>query len=82
MSDVLAFVRPGSLLLTGLANPQVVRTAEMAELTAVCFVRGKQPDPETVDLAAEKGIPLLRTQLCMFESCARLHARGIVGCRE
>lgn len=60
MSDVLAFMQPGWLLLTSLANPQVVRTAEMAELAAVCFVRGKTPDRATVDLAAEKGIPLTR----------------------
>ncbi len=79
MSDVLAFTRPHSLLLTGLTNPQVVRTAEMAELAAVCFVRGKEPEAETVRLAVEKGIPLLRTRLPMLESCGRLFARGLAG---
>ena len=82
MSDVLAFTRPHWLLLTALANPHVVRTAEMAELAAVCFVRGKEPEQETVGLAAEKGIPLLRTRLCMFDSCVRLHDRGLLGCAE
>ena len=82
MSDVLAFTRPHWLLLTALVNPQVVRTAEMAELAAVCFVRGKEPAQETVSLAAEKGIPLLYTGLCTFDSCVRLHERGLLGCRE
>ncbi len=79
MSDVLAFARPRSLLLTGLINPQVVRTAEMAELAAVCFGRGKEPEAQTVRLAVEKGIPLMRTRLTMFESCGRLHVRGLAG---
>ena len=82
MSDVLAFARPHSLLLTGLTNPQVVRTAEMVELAAVCFIRGKEPEPGTVSLAEEKGIPLLRTKLSMIESCGRLYARGLTGCSE
>ncbi len=82
MSDVLAFARPGALLLTGLTNPQVVRTAEVAELAAICFVRGKEPEPETVRLAVEKGIPVLGTRLAMFEACGRLHARGLASCCE
>ncbi len=82
MSDVLTCTRPRWLLLTALVNPQVVRTAEMAELAAVCFVRGKEPEQKTVSLAAEKGIPLLRTGLCMFDSCVRLHDRGLLGCAE
>jgi len=82
MSDVLALSGPGALLLTGLVNPQVVRTAEMAELAAICFVRGKEPERETLSLAADRGIPLLRTRLSMFESCGILHARGIsCGCK-
>jgi predicted transcriptional regulator len=61
MSDVLSFVKSGSLLLTGLTNPQVVRTAEMADLKAVCFVRGKKPDQETIKMAESNNIPLLTT---------------------
>ncbi len=79
MSDVLAFARPGSLLLTGLVNPQVVRTAEMVELSAVCFVRGKRVEAETISLARNKGLPLLRTRLSMFKSCGELCERGLVG---
>ncbi|MHC5054615.1 MAG: DRTGG domain-containing protein [Planctomycetota bacterium] len=82
MSDVLAFMQPRWLLLTSLANLQVVRTAEMAELPAVCFVRGKMPDQTTVDLAREKEIPLITTKLCTYEACVTLHACGMAGCSE
>ena len=77
MSDVLAFVKEDSLLLTGLVNQQVVRTAEMAGITAICFVRGKVPPEETIRLAKEKNIPLLVTTLSMFESCGRLYKKGL-----
>ena len=80
MSDVLAFIKPGSLLLTGLTNPQVVRTAEMAEIIAICFVRGKEPERETIELAKEKGISLLTSKCSMFESCGRLYKKGLPGC--
>jgi len=82
MSDVLSFVKAGSLLLTGLTNPQVVRTAEMADLAAICFVRGKKPDRETIKLAESRNIPLLTTPLPMFESCGRLYRQGLPGCSE
>lgn len=77
LSDVLTFRGPGSLLLTGLTNAQVVRTAEMSDFAAICFVRGKWPQPETVALATEKMIPLFVTALSMFESCGRLFAEGL-----
>lgn len=80
MSDVLAFAEPGSVLLTGLCNPQVVRTAEMADISAIVFLRGKQPPPETVELAQEKGIPLATTALPMFEACGRLYQAGLKSC--
>lgn len=79
MSDVLSFMKPGSLLLTGLVNPQSVRTAEMAEIVAICYVRSKKPLPETVELAKEKGIPLLLTRFTMFESCGKLYQSGLSG---
>ncbi|TET19057.1 MAG: hypothetical protein E3J78_05695 [Candidatus Cloacimonadota bacterium] len=82
MSDVLAFSRPKSLLLTGLTNPQSVRTAEMSEMVAICFVRGKMPPEETVNLAREKEIPLLLTKLPMFESCGKLYGKGLAGSSE
>jgi len=82
MSDVLAFAKHEALLLTGLTNPQVVRTAEMADLRAICFVRGKKPGQETIEIAESKDIPLLTTSLPMFESCGRLHREGLPGCSE
>ena len=82
MSDVLSFVKSESLLLTGLTNPQVVRTAEMADLAAICFVRGKKPDKETIQIAKSKNIPLLTTPVPMFESCGRLWKAGLPGCSE
>ncbi len=82
LSDVLAFTKSGSLLLTGLTHPQVIRTAEIAEIEAVCFVRGKRPPDETVDLAKKKGLPLLCTSLLMYESCGRLYGRDLLGCSQ
>lgn len=79
MSDVLAFLTPDSLLLTGLVNPQVVRTAEMAGVRAVVFVRGKRPPDETIRLAAEVKVPLLVTRYTMFDACGRLFHAGLEG---
>ena len=80
MSDVLAFGRPGAVLLTGLTNPQVVRTAEMADMAAIVFVRGKVPPPETIALAKEKGIPLIAAPYTLFEMCGRLYEQGMASC--
>lgn len=80
MSDVLAFAEPGSILVTGLCNPQVVRTAEMADISAILFVRGKCPPPETIALAAEKDVPLVATSHPMFEICGLLYEAGMRTC--
>ncbi len=80
MSDVLLYIKTGALLLTGLTNAQVVRTAEMADVNMICFVRGKMPPEETIALACEKSIALLSTCLSMFESCGRLYDAGLYGC--
>jgi len=77
MSDVLAFAEPGSVLLTGLCNPQVVCTAEMADIAAIIFVRGKYPPPETIALAKDEGIPLVAAPHDMFETCGRLYQAGL-----
>lgn len=82
MSDVLAFAKKDALLLTGLTNVQVIRTGEVAEVVAICFVRGKKPRPETVSLAIESGMPLLASDLPMFEACGRLARHGLKGCSE
>ena len=80
MSDVLSFAKARALLLTGLTNPQVVRTAEMADIAAIVFVRGKLPAPETIALAEEKGIPLIAAKYTLFEMCGRLYAAGMGSC--
>jgi hypothetical protein len=79
MSDVLAYAPPDAVLLTGLLNPQVVRTAEMAGIRAIVFVRGKHPPAETVSLAQEIDMPLFSTRYTMYEACGRLYAAGLPG---
>lgn len=80
LSDVLTFTERGSLLLTGLAYPQVIRTAEIAGIKAICFVRGKHPTDEMIESAEKEGIPLLCTSLLMYESCGRLYTHDLPGC--
>ncbi|MBQ2713214.1 MAG: hypothetical protein IJF71_07540 [Clostridia bacterium] len=77
MSDVLAFVKDQSVLLTGLTNPQVIRTAEMVDMKCIVFVRGKQPDHTMIDLAIKKGIVLLKTTLRMYPACGILYMNGL-----
>ncbi len=77
MSDVLAYVKDQAVLLTGLVNPQVVRTAEMMDMVCVVFVRTKTPTEEMVRLAADAGLVLLKTQKRMYEACGKLYAAGL-----
>ena len=77
MSDVLAFVKDKALLLTGLMNPQVVRTAEMMDITTIVFVRGKQPDQAIIDLAESKNIVLMSTQYPLYKACGMLYEKGL-----
>ena len=79
MSDVLAFAEPGSLLVTGLTNSQSVRTAEIADATAIIYLRGKRPERRVLELAEELSIPIMATKLGMFDVCGRLYAQGIKG---
>ena len=79
MSDVLAFVKEQAVLITGLCNPQVVRTAEMMDMRCIVFVRGKMPPEEVVDLARESGIVILATNERMYSSCGKLYANGLSG---
>lgn len=77
MSDVLASCQPDGVLLTGLCNPQVVRTALLADLRAVVFVRGKMPARETLELAHQEGLPLISTPLGLYEISGRLYGAGL-----
>jgi len=79
MSDVLAFVKDQSVLLTGLMNPQVVRTAEMMDMHCIIFVRGKEVNPSVVDLARQKDITVLATPYRMFTACGLLFTNGLRG---
>jgi predicted transcriptional regulator len=79
MSDVLTHAEPWALLVTGLTNSQSVRTANVADAAAIVFIRGKKPDEQTVELAKEMRIPLLATEMGMFEACGKLYDEGMKG---
>ncbi len=79
MSDVLAFVKDQSCLLTGLVNPQVIRTADMMDMHCIIFVRGKMPDDAMIELAKERGITLMSTDHRMFTACGKLWENGLRG---
>jgi len=78
MSDVLAFVKEQGILLTGLVNPQVVRTAEMMDIKVVVFVRGKEPSEEMISLANQRDMVLMSTKEPMFVACGMLYGAGLV----
>lgn len=79
MSDVLAYVKGQTVLLTGLINTQVIRTAEMADLNAIIFVRGKRPEQDLVTLAIENNIALLLTKDTMYTASGKLYGKGLDG---
>ncbi len=79
MSDVLAYVKEQAVLLTGLVNPQVVRTAEMMDMRCIVFVRGKIPTDEVLELAEDSGIVVLATTEPMYSACGKLYANGLSG---
>ena len=79
MSDVLAFVKDQAVLLTGLINPQVIRTAVMMDMVCIVFVRSKAPTEEMLKLAKESGIVILSTEKRLYEACGLLYANGLVG---
>ncbi|MDO5479202.1 MAG: DRTGG domain-containing protein [Clostridia bacterium] len=79
MSDVLAFVKDRALLLTGLMNPQVVRTAEMMDISAIVFVRGKDPDENIIEMAKMKDMVIMTTELPLYIACGELYSKGLTG---
>ena len=82
MSDVLAFVSDQAVLLTGLVNPQVIRTAVMMDMSCIVFVRSKTPSDEMLALARESGIVVMSTDKTMYTSCGVLYSNGLVDNRE
>ena len=79
MSDVLAYVKDQGVLITGLCNPQVIRTAEMMDIVCIVFVRSKKPDENMIELANDREIPLLCTGHRMFSACGMLYEKGLRG---
>ncbi len=79
MSDVLAFSKDHSILLTGLCNPQVIRTAEMLDIVCIIFVRGKKVDETILEMAKERQIVVMETGHRMFSSCGMLFQAGLTG---
>jgi len=73
MSDILSFGDSSSLLITSLINPQAIRTAEMVDIAAICFVHGKIPHQETIEMARNNEIVLLSTRYSMYEACGRIY---------
>ena len=82
MSDVLAYVTDQSVLLTGLVNPQVIRTALMMDMVCIIFVRSKAPNQEMIDLARENGIVMMSTEKTLYNTCGILYSNGLVGIKE
>ena len=78
MSEVMLDTEEGSLIITGLINPQVIRTAEMLEIYAVLFIRGKNIPESIIELAQDRGVTVMRTEATMFEACGKLYSAGIV----
>ena len=82
MSDVLSLLGSGAHLITGLTNSQAVRTAQVAELCGIVFVKGKQPSEDTIRMAQERGIPVLATDFSMYEACGILFSHGLAGIKN
>ena len=79
MSEILAFARPGALMITGLTNVQSVRTADIANVRAMVYIRGKRPVEKVIGLARQSDIPVLATRLGMFDACGMLREAGLKG---
>lgn len=79
MSEILAFAHPGALMITGLTNVQSVRTADIANVRAIIYIRGKRPADKAIDLARANSIPVLATAMGMFDVCGILRDAGLKG---
>ena len=82
MSDVLAFVKEKTVLITGLINPHVVRTSEMLDITCIVFSRGKMPSEEILEMADEIGITVISTQMTTYTACGELYVHGLPGTKK
>ena len=82
MSDVLAFVKDRTVLITGLINPHVVRTSEMLDITCIVFSRGKLPSQEILEEAEESGITVMSTEMTTYTACGELYVHGLPGTKR
>ncbi len=82
MSDVLAFVKDKTVLITGLINTHVVRTSEMLDITCIVFSRGKQPNGEILEMAEDIGITVLSTDMTTYTACGELYLHGLPGTKK
>ena len=82
MSDVLAFVKEKTVLITGLINPHVVRTSEMLDITCIVFSRGKMPSEEILEMAEEVGIAVISSPLTTYTACGELYVHGLPGTKR
>ena len=82
MSDVLAFVKEKTVLITGLINPHVLRTAEMLDITCIVFSRGKMPSKEMLEMADEIGITVISSPLTTYTACGELYVHGLPGTKR
>ena len=82
MSDVLAFVKDKTVLITGLINPHVLRTAEMLDITCIVFSRGKLPSGEMLEMADEIGITVISSPLTTYTACGELYIHGLPGTKR
>ena len=79
MSDVLAYVKDQGVLLTGLINPQVIRTASMMDMVCIVFVRGKSPGLDMIHLAEDCGIVVMKSSHRAYEAAGILYSGGLTG---
>lgn len=77
MSDVLAYLKDQGLLLTGLCNPQVVRTADMLDIKCIVIVRGKAPTMDMLEIAKKRGIVIIMSKLFLYDCCGLLYKNGL-----
>ena len=82
MSDVLAFVKDKTVLITGLINTHVVRTSEMLDITCIVFARGKQPNEDILEMAEESGIAVMTTEMTTYTACGELYVHGLPGTKK
>ena len=82
MSDVLAFVKEKTVLITGLINPHVLRTSEMLDITCIVFARGKMPSEEMLEMAEEIGIMVDSATTATYTACGELYIHGLPGTKR